>query len=66
MCGLLLNWIFFWGGGGGWGSCLGHSQAKAKTGNSFEGGVYSNFNVFGACGYIHLEEGVWSKVVSGL
>ena len=49
MCGLLLNGIFFWGGG----SCLVHSKAKAKTGNSFRGGVYSNLNVFGAC-LIHL------------
>ena len=47
-CGLLLNGIFFWGG-----SCLGHSLAKAKTGNSFRGGVYSNLNVFGAC-LIHI------------
>ena len=46
MCGLLLNGIFSWGGG--WWSCLGHSLAKAKTGNSFGGGLYSNLNVFGA------------------
>ena len=31
MCGLLLNGIFLGG------SCLGHSWAKAKTGNSFGG-----------------------------
>ena len=31
------KWDFFWGGGR---SCLVHSQAKAKTGNSFGGGVY--------------------------
>ena len=49
MCGLLLNGIFFWGAG----SCLVHSQAKTKTGNSFGGGVYSNLNVFGAC-LIHI------------
>ena len=58
--------FFFFGGGGGGGSCLGHSLAKAKTGNSFGVGVYSNLNVFGAFSYIYLEEGVWSKVVSGL
>ena len=56
MCGLLLNGIFFFlgggGGGGGW-SCLVHSMAKAKTENSFGGGVYSNLNVFGAC-LIHI------------
>ena len=46
VCGLLLNGIFFWGGGG---SCLGNPLAKAKTGNSFGGGVYSNLIVFGAC-----------------
>ena len=51
MCGLLLNGIFFFLGGGG--SCLGHSLAQAKTGNSFRGGVYSNSNVFGAC-LIHI------------
>ena len=28
-------------------SCLVHSLAKAKTGNSFGGGVYSNLNVLG-------------------
>ena len=37
MCGLLLNVCFFSFGEGG-GSCLGHSKAKAKTGNSFVGG----------------------------
>ena len=37
------KWDFFRGGG----SCLGHSQAKTKTGNSFRGGVYSNLNVLG-------------------
>ena len=41
--------VFFFGGG----SCLGHSLAKAKTGNSFVVGVYSNINVFGAC-LIHI------------
>ena len=41
---------FFRGGGG---SCLVHSQAKAKTGNSFSGGVCSNLNLFGAC-LIHI------------
>ena len=56
VCGLLLNGIFFFfffflGGGGQ--SCLVHSKAKAKTGNSFGGGVYSNLNVFGAC-LIHI------------
>ena len=45
-----MGFFFFRGGGG---SCLGHSQAKAKTGNIFEGGVYSNLNVFGAC-LIHI------------
>ena len=43
---MLLNRIFFFLGGGG-GSCLGHSQAKAMTGNSFGCGVYSDLNVFG-------------------
>ena len=42
--------FFFLGGGG---SCLGHSLAKAKTGNSFGGVVYSNLNVFGVC-LIHI------------
>ena len=37
--------FFFWGGGRG--SFLVHSSAKAKTGNSFGGGVYSNLNVLG-------------------
>ena len=46
---VITKWDFFFGGGGG--SCLVHS--KAKTGNSFRGGVYSNLNVFGAC-LIHL------------
>ena len=46
---------FFFGGGGG-GSCLGHPLAKAKTGNSFGVGVYSNLNVFGAC-LIHTSWG---------
>ena len=50
MCGLLLNGIFFLGRGR---SCSVHSKAKAKTGNSFGGGVYSNLNVFGAC-LIHI------------
>ena len=51
------KWDFFWvgGGGGGW-SCLVHSWAKAKTGNSFRGGVYSNLNVFGAS-LIHISCG---------
>ena len=47
---MLLNGIFFLGGGR---SCLGRSKAKARTGNSFGGGVYSNLNVFGAC-VIHI------------
>ena len=42
--------FFFWGGER---SCLVHSKAKAKTGNSFGGGAYSNLNVFGAC-LIHI------------
>ena len=54
MFGLLLNGIFCGGGGGGGGggvggSFLGHSKAKAKTGNSLGGEVCSNLNVFGAC-----------------
>ena len=43
------KWDFLGGGG----SCLVHSQAKAKTGNSFRGGVCSNLNLFGAC-LIHI------------
>ena len=48
------KWDFF----GGWEgrSCLVHSLAKAKTGNSFGGGVYSNLNVFGSC-LIHISLG---------
>ena len=57
MCGLLLNGIFFFlggGGGGGGGEVMfGPVWAKAKAGNSFWGGVYSNLNVFGAC-LIHI------------
>ena len=37
--------FFFRGGGGG--SCLVHSKAKAKTGNSFGGWVNSKFKCFG-------------------
>ena len=44
---------FFLGGGVAGRSCLVHSMAKAKTGNSFGGGVYSHLNVFGAC-LIHI------------
>ena len=51
MCGLLLNGIFFFLGGGG-GSCLVHSQAKTKTGNSFGVG-YTQIKCFGAC-LIHI------------
>ena len=43
------KWDFFWGGG----SYLGHSLAKAKTGNSFRSGLYSYLNVLGAC-LIHI------------
>ena len=55
MCGLLLIFFFFFffffflGGG----EVMFGPKAKAKTGNSFRGGVYSNLNVFGAC-LIHI------------
>ena len=65
VCGLLFFFFlfFFWGGGGRGHVC---SKAKAKTGNSFRGGVYSNLNVLGHILYRYLKEGVWSKVVSRL
>ena len=53
MCGLLLYGIFLVVAGR---SCLVHSKAKAKTGNSFRDGVYSNLNVLGAC-LIHISRG---------
>ena len=57
VCGLLLNGIFFLGGG----SCLGNSLTKAKTGNSFGGGVYSNLMFWGMFDTYILRKGCGAK-----
>ena len=55
------DFFFFWGGGGGGRLCFVHSLAKAKTGNSFGGGVYSNSNVFWGIDTYILRKGCGAK-----
>ena len=62
MCGLLLNGIFLGGGRHVWST----HRLRLRLGIVLGVG-YTQIQMFlGHIRYIYLEEGVWSKIVSGL